>query len=168
MAPIGADPTCAARSRSEAVHGWLCPRGIVLAVFGPLRPLRGALWWQVPADWRSPCAFLGAFRATTRVLGLRFRSGLQLNCRTEARLRGNPRPRTNGMPGLSIPPTDLQQQPDNNLGYSGTRKQKKNGLVISFSFELMGERKRRTPGILSIGQGVTKCVTCVEIPGRSP
>ena len=72
------------------------------------------------------------------------------------------------MPGLSIPPTDLQQQPDNNLGYSGTRKRKKNGLVIAFFFELMGERKRRTPGILSIGQGVTKCVTCVEIPGRSP
>ena len=135
MAPIGADPTCAARGRSEAVHGWLCPRGAVLAVFIPPCPLRGALCRWVPADWRSPCTHVGASRTTTRVLGLRFRSGLQLNCRTEARLRGNPRPRTNGMPGLSIPPTDLQQQPDNNLGYSGTRKQKKNGLVIAFFFE---------------------------------
>ena len=71
------------------------------------------------------------------------------------------------MPGLSIPPTDLQQQPDNNLGYSGTRNGQ-NGLVIAFFFELMGERKRHTPGILSIGQGVTKCVTRLEIPGRSP
>ena len=69
------------------------------------------------------------------------------------------------MPGLSNPPTNLQQQPDNDLGYSGTKKER---ACYGIFFELMDERKRHTLGILSIGQGVAKCVTCVEIPGRSP